>query len=161
MVKCHKQLKHYFAVPLPSHQRCRYGRGWATRLSRRHRRIAVESPKWTRGLRCIQQANITSWFLLFAFSDGTSPDFGPSSRGFIESLTGVHLEEPQDQELVMWKSIYSCIHRQNFQFQVLWAYNLTRHIKAWNPADEVFINVFDFPTGSAAPTPTLPTSRAA
>ena len=57
---------------------------------------------------------ITSWFLLFAFSDGTSPDFGPSSRGFIESLTGVHLEEPQDQELVMWKSIYSCIHRQNF-----------------------------------------------
>jgi len=102
---------------------------------------------------------ITSWFLLFAFSDGTSPDFGPSSRGFIESLTGVHLEEPQDQELVMWKSIYSCIHRQNFQFQVLWAYNLTRHIKAWNPADEVFINVFDFPTGSAAPT--LPTSRAA
>ena len=94
---------------------------------------------------------ITAWFLLFAFSDGTAPDFGPSSRGFVESLTGVKIDEPHDQELVMWKSVYSCIHRQSFQFQVLTAYGLVNRIRSWDVADYVLINVFNFPVGMAPP----------
>ena len=34
---------------------------------------------------------MTSYLLLFALSDGTSLDFGPSTRGFIRDVTGIGL----------------------------------------------------------------------
>lgn len=39
----------------------------------------------------------TSWFLLFAMSDGTAPDFGPSSQGFV-TATGIQIPDIRETQ---------------------------------------------------------------
>ena len=100
----------------------------------------------------------TAYILFFALSDGTTPDFGPSSRGFVRDLIGIDINEPHDMEMVVWRGIYSVIHRQNLNFQIMNFYGLLHHVRAWDPADHVLVNVFPWPAGY--PDAILNTSRA-
>lgn len=97
---------------------------------------------------------MTSYLLLFALSDGTSLDFGPSTRGFIRDVTGIGLMEPPEQEMPMWQNIFSSVHRVELELSGSAFYNLVSHYRMWNAVDDVEVNVFDFPPG--APAPALP-----
>ena len=61
--------------------------------------------------------------------------------GFVKSLIGVELAEPNPAELEIWKGIYR-IRRLNFNFQVTHFYGLDDRMKSWPAGEGAVINTY-------------------